>query len=248
MGDMRLRRPLSPFSTVPYRNRATTSPTCLLKTDHDIRRNAMEAESALRPEAAIRFCRVPAYRLGPVRDDHPAPATAATAVVDEVVGAPVLVQRAVARCEPVVAVVHLYLAALPRQHPVAVDRAPVRVARAVDARGGSRGHGRVEVCMPSVVAIIVELAPGAVNNGVGEVIYGLEALRAVGDRIGVWRLGCVPDGAGEDLARRRCGVPGPDFRGYCGDRSSSQDGEEEENRGEDQRETHLEEGSLPAWL
>lgn len=141
----------------------------------------MQTIPTLAAKAPIRIRRVPPNGLAPVRDGHPAAAIVATGSVDEVVGAPVLVDGATLCPKRVVAVVHLDGAALEGQAAVPVDVVARHVARAVQAVVAAGRHGRVQVARPVRVALVGEEPAGAVHGGVREVVLGVGLAGGVGE-------------------------------------------------------------------
>lgn len=202
----------------------------------------MQAVAALAPEAPIRIGRVAPNGLAPVRNRDPAAAFLAAFLVDEVVGAPVLVDRARLGSKRMVAIVHLDGATLKGQRAVAVHPVVGDVARAVDAVIAAGRHGGVQVCGPVGVAFVVEVAPGAVDGGVWEVVFGGHLARAVGEAVDLDRHGggtgmraAILVGGGCQRRRRRCRGHGP---AQCW----------EDGKRKDQRAIHLLLGAGPGLM
>lgn len=116
----------------------------------------MQTIATLTPKTPIRIRRIPPNRLAPAANRHPTTAILPTLLIDQIIGAPVLVDGAALRPKGVVAVVHLDGAGLERERAVPVDGVVRYIARAVEARVAAGGHGGVEVGGPVGVARVGE--------------------------------------------------------------------------------------------
>lgn len=189
----------------------------------------MQTTPTLAPKRPPRVRRVPPNGQAPVRNRHPAAALGATLVRNERVRAPVLIDVAVGGRKPVVAVVHLDLAALPRQRPVAaVDRLAVDVARAVQPVVGRRRHRRREAAAGVRVARVGQRAARAVHDRVREVVDRREGVGVDGHRGAVGGGGvAVREGVG-GVASAAPGAEVDHGHGGLGQPQAGEQGEGEE--------------------